>query len=545
MRHWLLVIVLIGIGCSCKDRSPAALPSEESASTLGEIQHRFTLNAATQEKFEEGLLLLHNFEYDDALTAFQEATALDSTEVMTHWGEAMSHYKALWRMQDMAAGGEVVGRFGETPEQRLDNIQDPLERDMWQIVEIMYQDGDVGEKNAEIATHLKGLHAKYPAHQEIAAFYALSLIWSTEAYGDGSADLKRAAAIADQILAENPNHPGALHYKIHALDGPTTAAEAHQAADAYAQVAADAAHALHMPSHIYLALGEWDGVVASNRASYDASVERMKSLDLKDGARGYHSYAWLHYGLLQQGRYAEAEEVLRDMLQLVPKDPTKGARGYLVGMQSRQLVAQGSVSPETALDLDIAVEDLGLTAKAVRAFTRAQLAYAQKDITTLTAEVNALRQHQTIAAQQVQGDAIAMCAAGPTRYAPTENDLLIAEVTIAQIRGFIALLNDDTDTFKSVMEHAVATELETNYPTGPPRITQPSFEQYGTWLLAQAEYAEALHQFNASLERMPRRTASLKGKRDALTALDQSDEALTVQHTLDSILSLADQPATL
>lgn len=530
--------VLIIMSCSPKEQSTALVESSEAV--LGELQHGFNLNETTQEKFEEGLLLLHNFEYDDALTAFEEATALDSTEVLTHWGEAMCHYKALWRLQNTEKGRAILSRLGESKEERLASIEDPMEKAMWELVEIMYGEGEFDERNKMITEYLASLHEQYPRHQEIAAFYALSLIWSTDEYGDGSDDLRLAASIADDIIKVNPLHPGALHYKIHALDGPASASDAHEAADAYAKVAADAAHALHMPSHIYLALGEWEGVVNSNRESYAASVARMKNLELTDGARGYHSFAWLHYGLLQQGRYAEAEEILNDMLTYVPKDPTKGARGYLLGMQSRQLAESGAVS-DAELDLNVKVDDIGLMAKSMRSFLRAQLAYQNEDTNTMDEEIKWLSTQRLMASEQIEGDGIAMCAAGTSRYAPTENAINSAEVVIAQIEGLKALIHGNDDLFEACMKKAVALEDQTNYPAGPPRITQPSFEQYGEWLLKRGNYAGAIEQFDKALLRMPRRSKSLIGKMTALKALDQQDEAELVRNELKSILAQADE----
>lgn len=539
LEYLALILALIIISCSPKEQTSAPVESEEVV--LGKLQHGFTLNKATQEKFEEGLLLLHNFEYDDALVAFEEATAQDSTEVLTHWGEAMCHYKALWRLQNTEKGRAILSRLGNTKEERLATIDDPIEKAMWELVEIMYGEGQFDERNKLITEHLASLHEQYPQHQEIAAFYALSLIWSTEEYGDGSDDLRLAASIADNIIKVNPLHPGALHYKIHALDGPTSAKDAHTAADAYAKVAADAAHALHMPSHIYLALGEWEGVVNSNQVSYDASVARMKNLELTDGARGYHSFAWLHYGLLQQGRYAEAEQILNDMLTYVPKDPTKGARGYLLGMQSRQLAESGEVSPETLLDTDVKVDDIGLMAKLVRSFLRAQLAFQNEDTNTMKDEIKWLSTQIFIASQQIEGDGIAMCAAGTSRYAPTENAINSAKVVIAQIQGMKALLEGNDDQFETYIKQAVALEDQTNYPTGPPRITKPSFEQYGEWLLTKGNYAEAIEQFDKALERMPRRSKALIGKMTALKALGQQEEAELVEQELKSILAKADK----
>ncbi len=539
-RYLALGLALMIIACAPKEQEASA-PVEAEEAVLGELQHGFKLNEATQEKFEEGLLLLHNFEYDDALTAFEKATAQDSTEVLTHWGEAMCHYKALWRLQNTEKGKAIISRLGNTKQERLASIDDPIEKAMWELVEIMYGEGQFDERNQLITEHLASLHEQYPNHQEIAAFYALSLIWSTEEYGDGSDDLKLAASIADDILQVNPLHPGALHYKIHALDGPTSAKDAHQAADAYAKVAADAAHALHMPSHIYLALGEWEGVVNSNQVSYDASVTRMKNLELTDGARGYHSFAWLHYGLLQQGRYAAAEQVLNDMLTHVPRDPTKGARGYLLGMQSRQLAESGAVSAETQLDTDVKVDDIGLMAKSMRSYLRAQLAYQDGDLNTMDEEIKWLSNQIFQASQEVEGDGISMCAAGTSRYAPTENAINSAKVVIAQIRGLKALIGGNDDLFETHMKEAVILEDQTNYPTGPPRITKPSFEQYGEWLLTKGKQKLALEQFNKALQRMPRRSKSLMGKMAALKALGQHDEAELVQNELETILAEADK----
>jgi len=501
---------------ACNPNQPREPQSSKAEIILGELQHNFTLNEKTQEKFEEGLLLLHNFEYDDALTAFEAATAADSTEVMTHWGEAMCQYKALWRLQNTEKGKAILSRLGSDPAERLASIEDPIEKEMWQMIEIMYGEGEFDERNQKISKHLSDLHQQYPDHQEIAAFYALSLIWSTEEYGNGSDDLRLAAAIADDIIKVNPLHPGALHYKIHALDGPTSAGDAHAAADAYAKVAADAAHALHMPSHIYLALGEWEGVVNSNQVSYDASVDRMKRLELEDGARGYHSYAWLHYGLLQQGRYAEAANVLNDMLMHVPKDPTKRARGYLVGMQSRQLAESGALAVDQPLDLDVKVDDIGLMAKAMRSFFRAQLAFEKKEGEILRDEIKWLTNQSMMAAEQV-------------------------EVIIAQMQGMEALLSNKEELFEVYMKEAVKMEEQTNYPAGPPRITHPSFEQYGSWLIEQGKYAEAVRQYDKALKRMPRRAKSLMGKMKALQALHKEDAANMVHEELESILAQADK----
>ena len=533
-----LIAVLFTISCS--KEKPSTESTTTSETTLGQLQNAFTLSSRVQAKFDEGLLLLHNFEYDDALTAFEEATALDSTQVLTHWGEAMCHYKALWRLQNTEKGKTVVSRLGETREERLASITDPLEKAVWELVEIMYGEGDFETRNGRIRDYLAALHEQYPKHQEIAAFYALSLIWSTEEYGDGSDDLRLAASVADEIIKVNPLHPGALHYKIHALDGPISASDALDAADAYAKVAPDAAHALHMPSHIYLAIGEWNGVVNSNQRSFDASVKRMIEKELDDGARGYHSLAWWHYGLLQQGKYKKAEQLLNDMLSYVPKDPTKGARGYLIGMQSRQLAETGQVNTEIPMDMDVKVDDISIVAKSIRSLLRAQVAFQKNDFQTLVEEIDWLSNKIYTDSLNIKKDGIKMCASGNSRYAPTENTVRIAQVNLTQIEALKALLEKEEKLFEVKMKKAVALEELTNFPTGPPRIIKPSFEQYGEWLLAKGRYEEVKKQFDKALLRMPKRAQSLKGKFMALKGLDDLEEAGEVQNELESVYAEAD-----
>ena len=534
----LLVLLIINLTCSTKDQTREA--SGDSDVVLGKLEHGFTLNPVTQEKFDEGLLLLHNFEYEDALTAFEEATALDTTEVLTHWGEAMSHYKALWKRQDTDKGKAIVSRLGNTKEERITSIASPLEKAMWEMVEIMYGEGDFETRNNLLRDHLAAAYKKYPNHQEIAAFYALSLIWASEEYGDGSDDLRLAASIVDRIINVNPLHPGALHYKIHALDGPTSAKDALGAANAYAKVAPDAAHALHMPSHIYLALGEWNGVVSSNQVSYNASVNRMIKQELTDGARGYHSFSWLHYGLLQKGKYARAEKILNEMLTYVPRDPTEGARGYLLGMQSRQLAEVGQVNDKTQLDLDLKVDDMGIIAKSVRSYLRAQVAFRNGNIKTITDEVDSLSINIFVDSLNIKDAGSSMCGAQNNRFVPTVNSIRIAQVILKQMEGMKALLAGDQKLFEAKLQQATELEDLTNFPTGPPHITKPSFEQYGEYLLEKGRYEEARKLFDKALFRMPKRSQSLKGKLIAHKALNQMNEYEYVRNELQTIYAQAD-----
>ena len=98
---------------------------------------------------------------------------------------------------------------------------------------------------------------KYPGDDEVRSFYALALLGTSHGGRDFSIYM-RAAALVEQVYAKNPQHPGAAHYLIHAYDDPIHAPLGLRYADAYSKIAPAASHALHMPSHIYFALGMWD-----------------------------------------------------------------------------------------------------------------------------------------------------------------------------------------------------------------------------------------------------------------------------------------------
>ena len=141
----------------------------------------------------------------------------------------------------------------------------------------------------------------------------------------------RAGAIASDVYQKNPNHPGAAHYILHAYDDPEHSAQALPAARRYAEIAPEAPHALHMPSHIFLQLGMWSEAAASNEASWTASDQWVKQKNLPISKRDYHGLHWLLYMYLQQGRYGKAEGLLNVMRQSLAEFPKDDPRNLMFG----------------------------------------------------------------------------------------------------------------------------------------------------------------------------------------------------------------------
>ncbi|MFT4737870.1 MAG: hypothetical protein ACI92W_001988 [Paraglaciecola sp.] len=535
MKHLTTILLLLLVISACNTSSNTG---NEKQLQLGNIGFAFDLSEAAKTSFDKGFLLLHSFEYDDAREQFRAAQQADPQEVMAYWGLAMSHYKALWGLQNVEEGRKVMKEFGASSADRLAKITNPLEKEFWQSIEILYGEGELKARNDTYVDHMEKMYRQYPDNQEVAAFLALGLMWADY---DNPDYLKKSSDIAEEILKVNPTHPGALHYMIHANDNPNDATKAIDAANNYAKVAPSAAHALHMPSHIYVALGMWNKSVASNVESYQASLDRMERKNLSGKSRGYHSMTWLHYSYLQQGKFDEATRLLAEMHQFY-QDSTH-SDSYLINMQNQQLIETGEW-PASVPSIDVNYSKLGLQSKSGMHFFRTGLAFAKGDRVAIIENINGLGAHAEAAKLLVSDNGIALCSSGPTRYAPTNTDIKRTEVVIHQMQAMLAMLDNNVTAVEEQLIAATNLESECYYDSGPPFIAYPSFEQYGEWLLTQNRPEEALVQFNRCLAGRTNRAKSLKGKLAALQSLGNNEEAAAVQQILNQFYQ-QDQVAAL
>src|SRR6185503_12936047 len=203
----------------------------------------------------------------------------------------------------------------------------PREADYLAAVRVLYGEGSKARRDTLYADAMRALADRYPDDAEARAFYALALLGLNQGVRD-VATYQQAAAIVAPIFKSNPDHPGAAHYLIHSYDDPAHAALGLDAARAYSKIAPDAAHAQHMTTHIFLALGMWDDVVRQNE---------IASGPHRDHWGPGHYTAWLGYGLLQQGRFADARRHLETMRTNLAR-ATAPARGYLLTMRAHYLI---------------------------------------------------------------------------------------------------------------------------------------------------------------------------------------------------------------
>jgi len=491
-------------------------PKNRTSSQLGDIHFTATGKKEAMPYFEKGLLLLHSFEYADAAEEFQKARAIDPSFAMAYWGEAMTYNHPLWRYQNFEKATTVLNALAPSAEERINKAKTEIEKDFIRSLAILYGKGSKAQRDKQYAGFMESLYKKYRGNPEISCFYSLSLIGSVEV-GRDEAIYEQAAVIAKKVLDKYPRHPGALHYLIHAYDDPGHAAQALATADAYSKTAPDAGHALHMPTHIYLALGMWDKVVSSNEVSWAAGEKRKERKKLNNDALNYHAFHWLAYGYLQQGEIAKAKKILHDMKRYNDELISERARAHLIFIKTTYLAETNEWDP-AIVSIKVPHKDLNIVTRAKNYFIDGWHAFHKKDEAALAAIIQTLAGERLIDLQRVSSEGPAICGSISSET-PNLLDVQYTEVMELELRALASWLKNDLPGTEQFLKKATTLENSISYSYGPPDIVKPSNELYGDWLGKQSRPQEALIQYDLALKAAPKRILSMKGKDKASRAL--------------------------
>lgn len=536
-KYYLSVLFLSIILCSCGGNDQVKEAHTDSnfiqkESALGDVSFKVTGAEIAQPVFEKGLLLLHSFEYEDARTAFLETQQLDSTFVMAYWGEAMTYNHTLWQRQEKEDAIAALNKLAPDAASRALLVKTEIEQDFFKAIEILLGEGTKYERDLAYKNYMESLTKKYPNHHEVSAFYAISLLGSSR-NGRNEELYEKSAQIAQGIIKENPQHPGALHYLIHSYDDPEHAHLAKAAADSYSKTAPDAAHALHMPSHIYVALGKWNEVVNSNIASWNASVKRMQRKDLETDALSYHALNWLQYGFLQRGETEKATHVMQLMNDYNDKTKSKVTKSYLLSMKGAHMV-ENNVWNDAIADIVIDTENLNLTKRAGNAFLEGMKSYQNKNEEALSKTIKAMEIDRNKSMLELGDKEFAMCSAGGYANKPANQlDIDMVHVMEMELKAYRASLRGEHDKAMEWFEKASQLDESLKYSFGPPVILKPVHEAYGEWLLEQNKPKVALAIFEKSLKRHPRRLLSLKGQKKAAELLKNAAVLAEVEKEIE------------
>jgi tetratricopeptide (TPR) repeat protein len=457
---------------------------------LGAVDFSVSCTPGAQARFVRGVALLHSFAYSESGKQFQSVLSEDPNCAMANWGLAMSYYQQLWE-PPLNPTSEQKGRSA-IDAAVAQGSKSAVESDLIAAVARLYDDPKrpVRERMAVYESDMGRIAALNPQQVEVQVFYALALLSTAPPTDRTHRNQKKAVAILEPLYAKYPQHPGIVHYLIHAYDNSEMAAQGIKAAREYSQIAPSAPHALHMPSHIFTREGMWTDSVQSNLAA------RKAAHDQGDVGEELHAMDYLTYAYLQLGHYDEAAAVLGDLKKIT--DLSYG--GFKVGyaataMPVRYAVEQKKWGDASALPV---LDNAPPQVKAITVWARS-LGFAR--------------------------------AGGPTKAEAEAKSLVEMEGKLRAAKNSywadqVAILRHETDGWiaqacgdlAGARRHlTAAADLEDSLEKLPltPGPIVPAREQLGELLLASGQSAEALGEFERSLKESPGRRNALQGAAQA------------------------------
>lgn len=518
---------------------PAGLPAQ-----VGEVEFPNSGSRRAQGAFLHGLAQLHNFQYGEAAEAFRRAQEIDPDFAMAYWGEAMTHNHPVWQEQDSTAARAVLERLGRTREARAAKAGTDRERAYVAALEILYGPGPKEARDVGYSEAMRRVHEAYPDDPDAAAFYALSLLGTAHA-GRDFATYMRAAAVVEDVFAEHPEHPGAAHYLIHSYDDPLHAPLGLRAAQAYAGIAPDAAHAQHMTSHIFVAMGMWEDVVEANENARRVVRTATEARGGTPRGCGHYNF-WLEYGYLQLGRTDDARTLLRECFETARGagpigsgdilDPDNTTRGSYAAMLARYILDTEAWNDES-LRWTLPLDDL-FPARLTWTFVNGYAAAKRGELVTTEVSREAIAQTRRELEEYLAGD--------PSGGDANLGDAYLARARIleTELEALIADARGDTERALALVSEAA--ELEEGLPLffGPPMVDKPAGELLGELLLEARRADEAVEAFRAQLERTPERMAAVRGLERATAELERRpDPAADERAVLDVVVAFFDAMA--
>jgi tetratricopeptide (TPR) repeat protein len=496
---------------------------------LGAVHFATSCNDAAQSDIDHAVALLHSFQFSRAIDGFNMALGKDATCAIAFWGIALSDWgnpfaPGLIDKSLLQLGHESVER-GERRGTKTDR-----ELAYLKAVGLLYGDFASSPQKARWLAYrdaMEGVSSRYPKDQEAQIFYALALTVGADPGDKSYADQLKAGAILEKLFAEKPTHPGLAHYIIHAYDVPALAGRALIAARRYAEIAPDAPHALHMPSHIFTRLGDWQASIDSNAAAA-AAARRQGQTAEELHASDYETYAYL-----QTGQDAAAGRIVRRLPEIAARfDPKAVLIG--AGPPSAGYFALAAIPARYALERRDWQQAEQLTLQ--------ETPFPFSDaITWFARGLGAARLGHTVAA-----DEASMALKRIRERLSAANEQYWArqvEIQALAVAAWSALAKGATEEALRQMRSAAEIEDNTEKSAITPGPLSPARELLGDMFLVMNEPAKSLEQFEATLKKEPRRFNSLYGAAHAAQLSGNRDASQKFYSELLTVCAHSDKPA--
>jgi tetratricopeptide (TPR) repeat protein len=456
----------------------------------------------------------HSFWYRESEKTFQEVLRADPTCVMAHWGRAMS---LLYNPFAAPPAKNLSEGLAALQDAQRTSAKTEREAGFISALLVFYADYDKKDHRTRVLEYEKAMEAlakRLPDDPEAQIYYALALSMAASPTDKTYAKPLKAVGILEAEWERQPEHPGVVHYLVHAYDFPPIAQRGLKAAQRYGEIAPDAAHALHMPSHIYTRVGYWQQSVVANSRASEVAIKNEEPEDL------LHASDYLVYAHLQMGQDEAARRVMMERERLADAKLLRPSGPFaLAAMKARLVMERGawheaaSLQPRpTAFPY---VDAITHYARAVGLARAGKPDEAQADVEALkrlvTAEKDAYWRDQVDVQRQS------------------------AEAWIAFARG-------ERDEALAVMRAAADRESKTEKHVVTPGPLAPSRELLAEMLMEMNRPAEALKEFEAVQKTEPNRFRAIAGAAKAAVQAGDRDNARAHFGKLMEIAGTADAP---
>jgi tetratricopeptide (TPR) repeat protein len=481
--------------------TPALSHDEKEGGKLGKVDFANSCSPAVQADLSRAVAILHSFWFSAGEGAFREVLKKDPACAIAYWGIASNMMNNPLAGQGASPKGAEVAQAAIADGRRV-GAKTERERDYLEAVATYYADFANRSERARQESRAKAyesLAAKYPGDDEAQIFYALYLAGTQTQADQTYAAYKKAAATLEPQFARYPDHPGVAHYLIHSYDAPPIAKDGMTAARRYAQIAPDAPHALHMPSHVFTRVGEWEASIATNRRSAQVAVAG------NEPDEAYHAEDYAVYALLQLARDNEARREIDAAMKVQGVSERFVPYYAMAAMPARYAVERGAWDEAKALPVNPSkyafVDAITRYARALGAARTGDIAGALQEAEALAALHKSLQDAKNT-------------------YWATE-----VEVQRLAVTGWMALSQGNRPEAIKFMRAAADLEDRNEKHIVTPGRILPARELLGDMLMQMNQPSLALAEYELSQTREPNRFRGLYGAAVAAQAAGERDKA--------------------
>jgi hypothetical protein len=524
VRAGVMAGFLLTLAASCIAQEHQHGNSEK----LGAVHFVTSCNDVAQKEFDRAVSLLHSFQFSRAIEGFNAVLGEDATCGIAFWGIALSDWSnpfvaGMKDKSQLQAGRESAER-GKT-------LGAKTERERAYLASVGKLYGDFegtpqGARSIAYRDAMREVAAKYPEDHEAQIFYALALTAAEDPADKTYAGRLQAGTILEKLFEQEPAHPGLAHYIIHTYDVPALAGRALVAARRYSEIAPDAPHALHMPSHTFTRTGYWQESIDSNLAAAAAARREGQT------AEELHASDYEIYAYLQTGQDQAAWRILDSLPEIAsrfdPKVLLSGAGGPSVGY-----FALAAIPARYALERQDWKQALELPLRETPFPYTDAMTWFARGLGAARLERRQAARESVTALKQIRER---LLKAGDNYWAQQ------VEIQELEVEAWTALAEGKKEESLQRMRSAAELEDATEKSAVTPGPLAPARELLGEMLLEMKEPAQALEQFKATLTKEPRRFRALYGAAHAAQLSGSPEASQKYFGELLKVCGRADKP---